>query len=79
LLVLWGATLWEGFGFLAVITGAIGIVLAILPLWRILYPSVERRTVSRSPEPGWLRKTLFIVALAIALFLVPLLLLSALS
>lgn len=43
----WASTEWEGFLFLAFITGLIGVIWGVVPLWVVLYPS---RNLPKQPD-----------------------------
>ena len=63
----WASIVWEGFWVLAFVSGLVGIIWAVVPLWLILYPNevklegkVQRPKADRG-MPDWLWKT-FVVA-----------------
>jgi len=62
----WASIVWEGFWGLAFVSGLVGIIWAVVPLWVILYPNevklegkVQRPKADRG-MPDWLWKTLLV-------------------
>ncbi len=55
----WAWIAWEGFWVLAFVSGLVGIIWGVVPLWVILYPNEVKKAGRRMPD--WLWKT-FVVA-----------------